>query len=37
MAETKKDPLAAFDVFIENWGVKYDTAVAFKDREALRC
>jgi transposase-like protein len=36
MAETKKDALAAFDVFIENWGVKYDRAVAclIKDREA---
>jgi transposase-like protein len=37
MAETKKDALAAFDVFIENWSVKYDRAVAclIKDREAL--
>src|SRR5450631_2090771 len=24
MAETKKDALAAFDAFIETWGVKYD-------------
>ena len=24
MAETKKDTLAAFDAFIETWGVKYD-------------
>ena len=24
MAETKKDALAAFDVFVETWGVKYD-------------
>jgi len=23
MAETKKDALAAFDAFIETWGVKY--------------
>ena len=27
MAETKKDTLAAFDAFIETWGVKYDKAV----------
>jgi hypothetical protein len=27
MAETKKDVLAAFDAFIETWGVKYDKAV----------
>ena len=37
MAETKKDALAAFDVFVETWGVKYDRAVEclIKDREAL--
>jgi putative transposase len=37
MAETKKDALAAFDVFVETWGVKYDKAVEclIKDREAL--
>ena len=37
MAETKKDALAAFDVFIEIWGVKYDKAVEclIKDRDAL--
>ncbi len=37
MAETKKDALAAFDVFVETWGVKYDKAVAclVKDRDAL--
>jgi putative transposase len=37
MAETRKDALAAFDVFIETWGVKYDRAVEclIKDREAL--
>jgi len=37
MAETKKDALAAFDVFVEVWGVKYDRAVEclIKDREAL--
>ena len=31
------DALAAFDVFIETWGVKYDRAVEclIKDREAL--
>ena len=35
MAETKKDALAAFDVFIE--GVKYDKAVEclIKDRDAF--
>ena len=27
MAETKEDALAAFDIFIETWGVKYDKAV----------
>jgi putative transposase len=37
MAETKKDALAAFDAFVETWGVKYDKAVdsLIKDREAL--
>src|SRR5262249_23862918 len=37
MAETKKDALAAFDAFIETWGVKYDKAVECltKDRDAL--
>lgn len=37
MAETKKDALAAFDAFVEIWGVKYDKAVECltKDREAL--
>ena len=37
MAETKKDALAAFDVFVETWGVKYDKAVEclIKDRHAL--
>jgi Transposase, Mutator family len=37
MAETKKDALAAFDAFVETWGVKYDKAVAclIKDRDAL--
>ena len=37
MAETKKDALAAFDAFIEIWGVKYDKAVEclIKDRDAL--
>ena len=37
MAETKKDALAAFDVFVESWGVKYDKAVEclVKDRDAL--
>jgi hypothetical protein len=27
MAETKKDALAAFDAFVESWGVKYNKAV----------
>src|SRR4051812_41516910 len=33
----KKDALAAFDVFVETWGVKYDKAVEclVKDRDAL--
>jgi putative transposase len=37
MAETKRDALAAFDAFVETWGVKYDKAVAclIKDRDAL--
>ena len=37
MAETKTDALAAFDAFVETWGVKYDKAVEclIKDRHAL--
>ena len=37
MAETKKDALAAFDAFVETWGVKYDKAIEclIKDREPL--
>src|SRR5881227_3243603 len=37
MAEIKKDALAAFDAFVETWGIKYDKAVGCltKDREAL--
>ena len=37
MAATKNDALAAFDAFIETWGVKYDKAVEclVKDRDAL--
>ena len=37
MAETKKDAFAAFDVFVESWGAKYDKAVEclVKDRDAL--
>jgi putative transposase len=37
MAETKKDALAAFEVFVETWGVKYEKAVEclVKDRDAL--
>src|ERR1700693_2917127 len=36
-AETKTDALAAFDAFVETWGVKYDKAVEclIKDRDAL--
>jgi putative transposase len=36
-AETKKDALAAFDAFIEIWGVKYHMAVEclIKDRDVL--
>ena len=36
MAETKKDALAAFDVFVETWGVKYDKAVDVSSRIAMR-
>jgi transposase-like protein len=37
MSETKKDALAAFDAFIETWGVKYEKAVEClsKNRDAL--
>ena len=37
MAETETDALAAFDAFVETWGVKYDKAVECltKDRDAL--
>jgi transposase-like protein len=37
MADTKKDALVAFDVFVETWGVKYDKAVEclIKDLAAL--
>ena len=37
MAETKKGALAAFDAFVETWGVKYDKAgeCLIKDRDAL--
>jgi putative transposase len=37
MAETKKDALAAFDAFVETWGLKYDKAVEclIKDRDVL--
>ena len=37
MAETKKDALAAFDAFIETWGIKYDRAVEclIKGRDVL--
>jgi putative transposase len=37
MAETKKDALAAFDAFVESWGVKYHKAVEclIEDRDAL--
>ena len=36
MAETKKDAFAAFDVFVETWGVKYDKAVECL-RQRSRC
>ena len=36
LAETKKDALAAFDAFVETWGVKYDKAVRMLDQGA-RC
>jgi putative transposase len=37
MAATKNDAIAAFDAFIETWGVKYEKAVdcLSKDRDAL--
>ena len=37
MAETKRDALAAFDAFVETWGIKYEKAVECltKDRNAL--
>jgi putative transposase len=37
MAATKAEALAAFDAFVETWGVKYEKAVEClaKDREAL--
>src|SRR5207302_6279027 len=37
MAETKKDALAAFDAFVQTWGIKYEKAVEClaKDRDAL--
>jgi transposase-like protein len=37
MAATKKEALAAFDAFVETWGVKYEKAITClkKDREPL--
>lgn len=37
MAETKNEALAAFDAFVETWGIKYDKAVEclIKDHDAL--
>ena len=37
MAETKKAASAAFDLFVETYGVKYDKVVAklIKDRDGL--
>jgi putative transposase len=37
MAATKKDAIAAFDAFVETWGIKYDKAAEclIKDRDAL--
>ena len=36
MAETKRDAFAAFDVFVETWGVKYDKAVECLSKIAMR-
>jgi transposase-like protein len=36
MAETKKDAFAAFDLFVETWGVKYDKAVECLVKIAMR-
>jgi hypothetical protein len=36
MAETKKEVVAAFDAFVETWGVKYDKAVERGSRRAAR-
>ena len=37
MAETKKEATAAFDLFVETYGVKYEKAVGklVKDRDEL--
>jgi putative transposase len=37
MAATRKDAIAAFDTFVETWGIKYDKAVDClrKDRDAM--
>ena len=37
MAETRKEANAAFDLFVETYGVKYERAVAklIKDRDVL--
>jgi putative transposase len=36
MAETKKDALAAFDAFVETWGVEYEAVECLiRDRDAL--
>ena len=37
MAETKRDALAAFDAFVETWGVKYEKAVECLTKVATRC
>ena len=36
MAETKKDALAAFDVFVETWGVKSTRRSNVSSRIAMR-
>jgi putative transposase len=36
MAETKKDALAAFDTFVEIWGVKYDKAIECLIKDSRR-
>jgi putative transposase len=37
MAETKKDALAAFDAFVETWGIKYEGGRVPGSKIAMRC